>query len=489
MFHKLFSEKKNHEKVFLLSSIALCLVFFIAYSVLSIVRHSHYQSFGYDLGINSQTVWRYSNFQLPYTTSDPFPNDTKLAAHVEIVYALISPFYWIYSSEYTLLVVEAAFLCSAGVAVFLLARKRKLHPFVSLSFVVGFLGFYGVQNAVWFDVHSASFAAAFLAWFLYFLDNKRFKLSVLFCVLAFTSKENIGFITALTSMVYFIKRRDKLSLLLMAISSFYLLFIYLVYFKYLTPHEYLYKNKSGLLSNINPISFIDSSDKRDAILYSFLSFGFLPLLLPIYLIPIIGDLGTYFVLASDLTASHGLFMHYRVTLAPLLAWASIMVIVRFKFLNRKILGVYLIICVLFVQYVLHLPLSYLVKEWFWTEPTGVKNINTVIGQLSVSDSVVAQNNILSHISNRDKIYTLYPEKRAFSSASPCGNPECSWFRWEGDPRYLIVDVSPEWDIRHFLTDRELFLKGLFNLEKAGIVEKENQIGSTTVYRVLKRPGL
>lgn len=192
----------------------ICIVFFIAYAALSLVRHNNYQSFGFDLGINDQAVWRYSKFQAPLTTIDPFPNKTKLYAHVELIYAIIAPFYWILNSEKMLLILEPAFVCAGAVAVYLLAKKKKLKELPSLGILVGYLGFYGVQNAIYFDVHSASFAAAFLAWFLYFLNSKKVWQTVLFFFLAITAKENISFITLAIALVYFLKRRDKLSMFL-----------------------------------------------------------------------------------------------------------------------------------------------------------------------------------------------------------------------------------------------------------------------------------
>ena len=48
--------------------ILICLLFFIAYAVLSVVRHNHYGSFGYDLGINDQVVWEYSRLLPPIST-------------------------------------------------------------------------------------------------------------------------------------------------------------------------------------------------------------------------------------------------------------------------------------------------------------------------------------------------------------------------------------------------------------------------------------
>jgi hypothetical protein len=77
-----------------------------------------------------------------------------------------------------------------------------------------------------------------------------------------------------------------------------------------------------------------------------------------------------------------------------------------------------------MQYYLYLPLSYLTKYWFWHQPSAVKTINFVKNNknnyLPKTALVVAQNNIFPHISHRDKIYSLYPEKKTFTKNSPCG---------------------------------------------------------------------
>src|SRR5262249_21008165 len=96
--------------------------------------------------------------------------------------------------------------------------------------------------------------------------------------------------------------------------------------------------------------------------------------------------------------------------------------------------------------------------------------------------------ITPHISQRDKIYTLYPEKKTFTNTSVCGEKLCDWFRWDGNPKYLFVDTSDMWDARHLLIDRPLFLKGLTNIEKAGIVARYKEIGTTILYKINKNPG-
>ena len=203
----------------------------------------------------------------------------------------------------------------------------------------------------------------------------------------------------------------------------------------------------------------------------------------------LGDLATYFVIGSDLTGAQGLFMQYRITLAPLMAWVTISTIHKYKILNTKWIALYLILCTAFVQYNLHLPLSYLSKQWFWQESQSVKTINDVItNYLPQGSSVVSQNNITPHISERENIYTLFPDKKDFIKNSPCGQKNCDWFRWAGNPEYLIVDTAKDWDIRHLLANRGDYISGLRNLEKEGIVKIYKQEGTTVLYKIIRNPG-
>jgi hypothetical protein len=133
-------------------------------------------------------------------------------------------------------------------------------------------------------------------------------------------------------------------------------------------------------------------------------------------------------------------------------------------------------------------MSYLTKSWFWQESVAANNITFVRDHhLPKTASVVAQNNIVPHISHRDKIYSLYPEKQTFYKNSPCGKKQCNWFRWYGDPQYLFVDTSQEWDARHLLENREDFIDGLHNLEKTGTIVEYKKVGTSTLYQVKANP--
>lgn len=464
-------------RIYLLA-LFICLLFFLAYSTLSVIRHQNFQSFGFDLGINSQTVWRYSQFSSPVSTISPYPERPKLFLHVELIYALIAPFYWIYNSPITLLLLQNAFLVSGGLALFLFSKKRLKKTFLSLSILLSYLAFYGVQFAAWTDAHSTSFASAFLAWFIYFLDFKKFRLAFLFLLLSITSKENVALYTLLLSLLYFLRTKKRALLYFIGISFLYLLFLFLFFFPNVTDGQYLYQNKEGLLSNLNAAYLFDTSEKIQTLLYSYGASGFLALLSPFSLILTLSHFFTFFVMASDLPGAQGIFGHYRATLTPFLFWGVILFLEKYKKINKNFVASYLLLCALFLQYHLHLPLSYLTKSWFWERPVAIGGINNLIAKhLPQNASVVSQNNITPHISHRDKIYTLYPTEKNGRQ----------WFYWYDNPEYLIVDTSKNWDARHLLTDLEKYIEGLKNLERDGYVKLYQEIGNAKLYKIVKTP--
>ena len=470
--------------------VLICFLFFTAYSILSIVRFDHFGAFGFDLGLRSQTVWEYSRFKAPITTIHFYPFNNILADHLELIYIPISLSYWIWSDPRMLLLIEAFYVCFSGLAIYLLAKEKSLHKLICLGLIISYLSFYGVQHAMWFDVHSASFGAGSIAWFLYFLNKKNKKWILISFLLALASKENMAALTLFISLVWYIYKKEKIALYLGLFSALYLFFVFGLYFPNVTSDGYRYSNEGGIASNIfNINSFYDSPDKKNVIFYSLLWFGFIPLLNPLFLIPALGDLWNYFVIASNLTASHGLYMHYRVTLAPLLTWATIFTISRYKRMNNQFIGIYLFFCALSLQYFLHLPLSYLSKTWFWNEPSSIKHINRIIRYLPENASVVSQNNITPHISNREKIFTLWPEIKNFSNNSPCGKENCQWFRWAGDPEYLIIDTSVSWDSRHLLINREDYIQGIKNLERAKLIFRFKQSDNAVLYKIKRSSNL
>lgn len=470
--------KMNTLKSLLKPYTGIALLFFILYSILGVVRHDHYGSFGADLGFIDQVFWRYSHFDFKGLIG---------GSHLEFTTFLLIPLYWIWSDPRMLIIFQALVISLSGIAVFLLARRRKLH--ISLCYVIllSYITFFGVQNALWFDVHTSVWGAAFFMWFIYFLDNGNKKASIIAFLLTIGSKENIAAYVFLFCVVYFISTRRKEALFFAISALLYLYLLFGIVFPATLPKGYGYSSGQGLVSG-SPFQLFDTYKKQRTIFYTFAWVGFLPLLAPLYVLPVIGNLASYFILGREYVAAHEIFMHYRIDLAPLIAFATIFTIARYKWLNNRVVAIYLLLCVFVFQYILHLPLSYLAKKWFWTRQASVDTINKVIQYLPKDSSVVAQNNIYPHISQREDIWLLWPDERSFRlTESPCSKKNCPWFRWEKDAEYLIVDLSPDWDIRHLLQNREQFAEAVNGLEKVGIIKKYKEEGTTRLYTIEKAP--
>lgn len=476
--------KVNKKKLLLF---IICLLFFISYSTLSVIRHLHYGSFGYDLGIDDQVVWEYSKFHPPITTIGEVPFIPELFTHLEFIYILLAPFYWIYNNAKTLLILQSFFVTISALPIYWLARRHKLSYFLSFSLVLSYLTFYGIQNALWIDVHSSAFGASLLAWFIYFIDIKKMSLSIVFFLLTMLCKENFAALLLLVSIVYFVYRHEKIQLFFIGISALYLFLIFGIYFPHIVPGGYRFQSKQGLLNSISLFDLFNTPDKQSVIFYTFGWTGGIAFIQPLFVIPIIGSLASYFILGRDVPGTQTIFMQYRIELAPLLFLATIYGIKRLRKINMNILGLYILILAAYMQYTLHLPLSYLTKSWFWQTPKSTKTINTMIQVIPENASIVAQNNIIPHISHRYNIFTLWPAKKTFNKNSPCKKNVCNWLQWTDNPHYLLIDTSSDWDARHFLVNREDFIDSISNLERSGVIKKWKQEKNTYLYKVLKKP--
>lgn len=478
--HKIVNFFKIHYQLVIILSF-----FAIAYLLLGVIKHNNFLS-GYDLSIIDQAIWKYSQLKNPITTTHEFYDTPIYIDHLEIIFILIAPLYWIFDSVLVLIVLQVVAIVGSGLAIFLICKKYKISKFASYSITISFLSFFGIQFSIWSDVHSLLFALAFMSWYIYFLEKKNTKLSLLFLVLAIISKEDVALLTFAISIVYFIRQRDKVTLIFSGISLAYLLAIFFIYFPSVVPEGYRFANSHGLLSDINPAYLLNTPDKQKSFIYSLGWFGLIPLAAPLNLLPFLGDLSHYFIIGNGVVRTENIFLHYRSTTALFLTIPTIMVISKYRRLNNWKVGLYLLLCAAFFQYYLHLPLSYLTKKWFWEKNSDASNISQMIKKLPKEASVATQNNIAPHIAHRDQIYLLFPTLRDFKSNSPCGEPTCRWFRVGGAPSYLLIDRGNTWNILHYLGSREEFLQGVNNLEKNGSIKLMDHNDTSYLYKIVKK---
>ncbi|KKP79814.1 MAG: hypothetical protein UR81_C0040G0001, partial [Candidatus Levybacteria bacterium GW2011_GWB1_35_5] len=160
LLKKLFSSENLVFKLLLLWVFVLS----ILYSLLSILRHIHFQSGGFDLGIYDQALYQYSNFLFPFNT---IKERFILGDHLNLTLPLLSPLYWVFKDVNALLIFQAVFITLSTIAIYKLSLLRKFSPFVSFCISFIYSIFWGIQFAVFFDFHPIVLGVGLLSWALY----------------------------------------------------------------------------------------------------------------------------------------------------------------------------------------------------------------------------------------------------------------------------------------------------------------------------------
>jgi uncharacterized membrane protein len=173
---------------------AIALTVFGAYAALSLFRLVQLNPTSWDLGIYTEYVKQYAHLQAPIV-------DTRAAGfnllgdHFQPIVALIAPFFRVFPSAATLLVVQALLTASSVFGVSQVARDRLgTGPGRAIAVAYGFS--WGLQQMVEFDFHEIAFAVPLLAFSLSALVRGRVKAAVWWALPLVFVKEDQGFTVA-----------------------------------------------------------------------------------------------------------------------------------------------------------------------------------------------------------------------------------------------------------------------------------------------------
>jgi uncharacterized membrane protein len=201
---------------------ALVAAFIIAYAVLfsaiTIARHNGLETNAYDLGNVDQAMWNTAHGRpLAFTNwegrAKTFKAGTRLAMHVEPIYFLIAPLYWIWSDPRALLILQTAILALGALPTYWLTCDRLGHKLPAVIFSAAYLLFPALEAANLFDFHAVTLAASLLLFAAYGLLSGRTRLFLIFGLLAAATKEEISLLVAMMGLyAATIQRRPRLGI-------------------------------------------------------------------------------------------------------------------------------------------------------------------------------------------------------------------------------------------------------------------------------------
>lgn len=392
------------------------------YALASLIKHSHYETFG-DLAVFNQGIWQYSRLQWPVITlhlNRPFLGD-----HFHPMLITLAPFYWIYPSEKMLLFLQPFIILSAIIPLFLIGLRLTKSIFFTISIIIAYSLYIPLQYTIFYDFHEIVFLPPLFAWVYYFfLQNKRHLVS-LFLILLLLVKEEIGFFVATFGLylLIFHKNWRKFGIFWFGLGIIYsLMLMYFVIPKIGGSYIYFDYGQAGntplnVLFNFlkDPIHFAKLffvTIKLETLYKTFYPFAFLPLF---------SSLG--FLLSSEQFFSRFLDLrnttrwtigyHYSAPMIIITSLASL--IFAGKFIKKPKLLIILGIIILLLTRLEQINTSaiFLIKRpQFWQRAIWMDNIDQAISLIPSDVSVAAQNNLISHLSNRKKIYTLDNREKA-----------------------------------------------------------------------------
>lgn len=408
------------------TGILLIILYFIAissvYAVMSLVNHSHYQTFS-DLGVFNQGIWQYSRLKWPVSTfhlNRPFLGD-----HFDPILMLLAPFYWINSNEKTLLFMQPFIMLSAIIPLYMISLRLTESKLFGFTMALAYSFFLPVQYTIFYDFHDIVFVPPLFTWAYYFyLRNRKLWVSLFFILLLLT-KEEVGFFVAAFCLflLLFQKKWRMFGGAWLLISVMYSLTIMHVvipaiggsylYFNYgnagNTPGEVAFKFLANPIQYIH--LFYDRPVKIETLKMTFWPFAYLPLLSPVGIILSLEQFASRFLDLRNV-ARWVIGYHYSAVMTIVVAIGTIWTVgfyTKFfpKYRKYLLIGASIIILALTrVEQINRSAVLLFKRQQFWARQSWMNYIDKAIRLVPKDAPVAAQNNIISHLSTRKYVYPL-----------------------------------------------------------------------------------
>ena len=174
--------------------------FGLMYSVFAVARHHVFETTAYDLGIFFEAVRGWAHLHLPIVPVKGVHDHlgahfNLLGDHFHPILALLAPTYWVWPHPETLLVDQALLFAASAVPVW--AFVQRLHgPRTAYLWTVGYLTYWGLQEALAFDFHEIAFAVPLIALAIERAQARRFVMSACAALLLLLVKEDLAVFVA-----------------------------------------------------------------------------------------------------------------------------------------------------------------------------------------------------------------------------------------------------------------------------------------------------
>lgn len=259
----------------------------------TVMRMCVFYNSTFDFGLFAQM---YEYMATDFTQNSTLERNELLshfAVHFSPVYYLLLPFYMIFRSPQSLLVMQAAVCFSGAFPLLLLCRRWRYGGGVTLALCGMFLCYPAFTGACFYDFHENCFLVPIILWLLYFLESDKGVGVATFALLLLCVKEDAGlyliFIALYALFNKKIQKRISVPLLIMGVLGFVAVTAFIDAFgegiKVSRYDIYLTSGQDSLTSVVknvlkNPAFFFSNLLSAEKVLF------FIQMLLPLLFIPL-----------------------------------------------------------------------------------------------------------------------------------------------------------------------------------------------------------
>ena len=461
--------KKICDRILILTFYFFLFLYTLLFSLITINRYLQYEVFYYDFGIFERAIYLMSQFKIPIIDHYILTDKISFADHFNPSLILISLIYKILPKPEFLLFLQVLFVSLSGYMIFLIGKEISKNLTFSVFLSLSYLFFIGTQNALIADFHAITLSNLFYALFVYFYlksDFKKFLVSYLI-FLGFKEHLFIAGVLTLLSLWLFKNQWKKKLMLTSLLSIAYGIIVIKILMPFLSGKFYLYSPEFPGSPKEILLRFFTPKEKIKTLLFSFASFGFLPIINLKFYPPVLSDFFVRFV-PENTQGRWGLGLHSSIQSAILLATsAALSFPILKKWIKRGlILNIFTIIIFTF-SILLNLkkrpPIILGLIPDFYRNTKNFKFLNELVDQIPRQCSVMTQNNLLPHLTHNKKIWMLRKNYKSFSPDTiildlrPGQNPSNFWPLKETDLLKIKKKLDKDKSYKLYYSTKEQFI--------------------------------
>jgi len=208
------------------TAISILIIFIILWLVfvigLTVLRYIVFRTPCFDFGIFSQMFYYMKEYFTPMTTCERGELLSHFKVHMSPSFYLLLPIYLIFPYQITLIVIQAVFLVSGVIPIYLLCKQKKFSIGIILAIMLVYILFPATAGGCFYDFHENKLLLPIILWLFYFIEKKKNVGIIILTILTLLVKEDAAIYVACIGLYLILRKKEiKKGIIMFVVSVIY----------------------------------------------------------------------------------------------------------------------------------------------------------------------------------------------------------------------------------------------------------------------------